>query len=101
MTVLWGKCVVILHAKLIAGRANRSRARCAGLTTITSCLASQALILLLAEDEERLVLAAWGALDALASTVPKEDAPSHVAAVKEAVLGAKEKVRRTVQCYLT
>lgn len=49
--------------------------------------------MLLAEDEERLVLAAWGALDALAATIPKEDAPSHVSAVKEAVLGAKEKVR--------
>lgn len=52
----------------------------------------QALILLLAEDDERVVLAAWGGLDALAATIPKEDAPNHVTAVKEAVLGAKEKV---------
>lgn len=53
----------------------------------------QALILLLAEDEEALVLAAWSGLDALAATIPKEDAPSHVTAVKDAVLGAKEKVK--------
>lgn len=53
---------------------------------------AQALIQLLAEDDEALVLAAWGGLDALAATIPKEDAPSHVAAVKDAVLSAKEKV---------
>lgn len=53
---------------------------------------SQSLIVLLAEDDEALVLAAWSALDALAATIPKEEAPGHVAAAKEAILSAKEKV---------
>ena len=44
----------------------------------------------------RLVLASWGALAAVAATIPKEDAPAHVAAAKDAVLGAKEKVRALV-----
>lgn len=63
---------------------------------------TQALILLLAEDDEALVLAAWSGLDALAATIPKQDAPSHVTAVKEAVMGAKEKVSWSArqQCHV-
>jgi hypothetical protein len=52
----------------------------------------QALISLFAEEDEALVLAAWSGLDAVAAAIPKEDAPAHVAAAKDAVLGAKEKV---------
>ena len=40
------------------------------------------------------MLAAWGALDAVAATIPKEDAPAHVLAAKDAVLNAKERERR-------
>ncbi|GBF89654.1 hypothetical protein Rsub_02372, partial [Raphidocelis subcapitata] len=53
-----------------------------------------ALISLFAEEDEALVLAAWGGLDAVAAAIPKEDAPAHVVAAKDAVLGAKEKERR-------
>jgi hypothetical protein len=54
----------------------------------------QALVLLLAEDNENLVLAAWKGCEALTSTIPKEDQAGHVAALKEAIAGAKEKERR-------
>jgi len=52
----------------------------------------QALILLFTEEDELLILAAWTALDAVASTIPKEEAPGHVIAAKDAVQHAKEKV---------
>lgn len=50
--------------------------------------------MLLADDDESLVLGAWSALDAVAATIPKEEAPTHVMAAKEAILSAKEKERR-------
>jgi hypothetical protein len=53
---------------------------------------------LLAEDDEKMVLAAHAALDAVTATIPKEDAPSHVLAAKEAVQGAREKVRAGSVC---
>jgi hypothetical protein len=54
----------------------------------------QALVPLLAEEGSGLVLAAWRALDAVTSTIPKEDQAGHVTAVKEAVASAREKERR-------
>lgn len=54
----------------------------------------QSLVLLLAEDDDELVLSCWRACEALAAVVPKEDQAGHVAALKEAVAGAKEKERR-------
>ncbi|KAF8055816.1 hypothetical protein HT031_006591 [Scenedesmus sp. PABB004] len=53
-----------------------------------------ALVLLLAEDDDVLVLAAWEACEALAGSIPKEDAPGHVAGLKDAIAGAREKERR-------
>lgn len=55
---------------------------------------SQSLVLLLAEDDDDLVLKSWRACEAVAATIPKEDQASHVLAFKEAVAGAKEKERR-------
>lgn len=54
----------------------------------------QAVVLLLAEDDDTLALAAWQACEALAGTIPKEEQAGHVAALKEAMAGAREKERR-------
>lgn len=51
-------------------------------------------MLLLAEDEDSLALAAWQACEALAATIPKEEQAGHTAALKEALAGAREKERR-------
>lgn len=53
-----------------------------------------ALIVLLAEDEEAIRLSAWTALNAVSSTVSKEDQPQYVRVVKEAILSARELERR-------
>jgi hypothetical protein len=57
-------------------------------------LPCQALVLLLAEDDDALASAAWAGCDALAATIPKDAAPRYVGGLKEALAGAHEKERR-------
>ena len=44
-------------------------------------------MLLLAEESDPLVLAAWKACEALAATIPKESQAKHVGPLKEALAG--------------
>lgn len=56
---------------------------------------SQSLVLLLTEDQEpELLMAAWKALEAVCSSIPKDEQPLHVRALREAVAGARERERR-------
>jgi hypothetical protein len=54
----------------------------------------QALVGLLAEEDEEVVLACWRGLEAVTSTVPKEDQAGLVRCIKEAVQTARERERR-------
>ncbi len=54
----------------------------------------QALILLLADDDDALVMGAWRGAEALLASVPKEEAAGHVAALRDAFSGARERQRR-------